>query len=808
MKKQKIFVEVILPITIGKLTYSVEGELINDISIGKRVIVKLGKKKFYTAIIYKIHNEIPSFNVKSIISVIDDKPLILKTQLEIWNWISEYYLCEIGEVMNCAVPSFLKLSSETKIEYNKSNFDRFNFTKDEKKIISFLINNGWVKIKLLEKINSNAFSTSIRLLEKGHINIEDNFISFNESNKREIIELSDNLDNKSAYDSLNKFHNSPKQKKFLDIFFQQNLNKDVILREFLRKYNFNIIIVKSLVKKNIINIKFKDYNNLNSFKLKKQPLYKLNYEQKSVFDKIIQSKKNVSLIFGVTSSGKTELYSHLIDKQIKNDNQVLFLVPEIALTTHLVSRLMSMFGDKIGVFHSKQSLHEKKILWIDLIKNNNIKIVVGARSSLFLPFSNLKLIIVDEEHETSYKQQSPSPRYNARDLAVYMGKIYRAKVILGSATPSIESLYNSNKNKYDIFYLNKRYGDFKFPQVKIINLVDSLRKNNMIGIFSKKLIDEINKILKKNQKVLLFKNRRGFALNQRCNSCGKITECRFCSVSMTYHKYKNILRCHYCGFEENCSEICYDCKSSNIEFFGYGTEKIEENLKLLFPTKNIQRMDYDTTRKKNSFDKIFTKFQANQIDILVGTQMIIKGLDFTNIGLVGIIDSDQLINYPNFRSNERAYQMLTQVAGRAGRRVNGSKVIIQTFQPNHKVILNFLNNNHKQFIVNQLTERRLFKYPPYYKLIHIFLIHKRKDKLDLASNYFKDKLKNILEDFLGPEYPLIERLKGEYHKQVLIKINDKISLTKIKINLKKIIKLCIKSNKFGGLKIKVDVDPF
>ena len=603
----------------------------------------------------------------------------------------------------------------------------------------------------------------------------------------------------------------PKQKEILMTILKIDKNNWIKLAELKSKLSFSSSSLKSLESKKVIEIKIfqEDRNIENNFGAKKKII--LSKSQSKVLKQINSEfeNKDVVLLEGVTSSGKTEVYLKVIEKYLNDNKQVLYLLPEISLTTQIIQKLKNSFGNKVSVFHSRHSIHERTEVWRNVEENkNNSQIIIGARSSLFLPFKNLGLIVIDEEHENSYKQQEPSPRYHARDSAIVLSKLHKSKIILGSATPSIESSKNARNGKYGWVKLKERYGGLKMPIIETIDLKEEVLNDNMNGLFSKKLIDEIDYTLKNNKQVILFRNRRGYASIWMCNTCGHHINCDNCDVSLTYHNVSNNLKCHYCGFSTKTPKKCLMCGVESMINKGDGTQQIEESIKDYFPKARVSRMDWDTTRGKWSFDKIINSFSDHEIDILIGTQMVTKGLDFNNVKLVGVLNTDHFLNFPNFRAHEKAFQVLTQVAGRAGRKERQGKVLLQTYQPKHPIIQHVINNDYKGMFEAQLTERIEYKYPPYVRLIKLTIKDKSLDKVNIACDWLDKMMRRSYKgDILGPVYPEISRVRNKYQKQFIIKLKNIDSINQFRSILNKTLISFDSISKYRSVRVVVDVDP-
>ena len=806
------YIDVILPLPLKqKFTYQVGQEHISDLEIGCRVAVPFGKSKIYAGLVDAIHYSKPEYEVKFIIDVLDDLPIVSSSNLTLWQWISDYYMCSLGEVMNAALPSAFKLANETYIVIHPSwDEDTSKLNDSEYLIIDALLMQKRLKIQeiaqILQRKTILPFIKNMQDLKM--VVIEEEIRERFKPKIRKMMCLCSGINSDSAHTILKAHRHSPKQEEFLKQVLLET-KTEIAFHSFCKNKGFKTANVKGLVSKGIVELYDVEINRLEQTELIGAPLAKLNPEQEKVLQSINTSSTNVNLLHGVTSSGKTEVYIHLIKQVIEAGKQVLFLVPEIALTTQLVSRLKHAFGDLVGVYHSRFGMNERAELWIDVKNNLRFPIIIGARSSVFLPFQELGLIIVDEEHEASFKQQDPAPRYQARDVAVYMGHHYKTNVLLGTATPSLETAYNVHKGKYGIHSLKKRYGGYSLPKIHIVDIAHAYKRKRMSGHFSETLLVSIQETFDRGEQVLLFQNRRGYAPQQECQSCGHVPQCKHCDVSLTYHKSSRNIRCHYCGYSEKVSTSCNSCTKQDVKLKGFGTEKIEDELTKLFPERIIKRMDLDTTRKKNSYEDLLNAFEEQEVDVLVGTQMISKGLDFSHVGLVGVLSADQMLSFPDFRAFERAYQMLCQVSGRAGRKQSDSAVIIQTFQPNHEVLGLVENNNYKELLKGQLIERQAFRYPPYHRLIHIMVKHRNRRTVEQASSLLAKSMRIVFEHrVLGPEYPGQERLKGYYQKQILLKIERSLSYPDSKEKLNRYVNAVLSQVNLRGTKIRVDVDPY
>jgi primosomal protein N' (replication factor Y) (superfamily II helicase) len=823
----QLFVDVILPLALpGTFTYNVPDEMVYDLDIGKRVIVQFGKKKIYTALIKDIHYNPPlDYETKSIIAIIDSKPTVNELQFQFWTWISEYYMCTVGEIMKAALPSGLKLESETVVYLNEDADDDIeNLNEHETTIIATLKTKKTCTIDELEKIipKTKVIPTLNLLLEKDVVFVSES-IQKSYSTKKEyyVFPNSDFTNSESIQKAFEETKQAPKQQELLLTFIKlmndhkaNKESKGVLRKKLLEVTDCSPAVLKALIDKEILKISTVAVSRLDFSELHQNEVKTLNEYQQNAISEIKKEfeSKDVCLLHGVTSSGKTEIYIHLIKEVIDKGKQVLYLLPEIALTAQIINRLKNVFGNKVGIYHSKFSDAERVETWANINKlenENSYQIILGVRSSIFLPFSNLGLIIVDEEHETSYKQFDPAPRYNARDSAIVLANMHKAKVLLGTATPAIETYFNAKKGKFGLVEILQRHKDIALPQIIIVDLIDARKRKLMHSHFSKTLIDEIKTALDNKEQVILFQNRRGFSPYLECKVCGHIYKCQHCDVSLTYHKFSNSLICHYCGFTRYNDGKCQACKSMDLEMQGFGTEKIEDEIKIFFPDVKVARMDLDTTRAKNAYSKLIEQFENRDIDILIGTQMITKGLDFDNVSLVGILKADSLLNMPDFRAFERGYQLMTQVAGRAGRSKKQGKVIIQTSSVKHIIIENVINSDYHSMFTKQLNERKAYKYPPYYKLLKISIKHKDQNIVDQASAFLGESLKKIFgARILGPEYPPINRIQNMYIKNILIKIELERSYAKAKVIVQKHIDNLKSTQNYKSVVVVINVDPY
>jgi len=810
------FIEVILPIALPQtFTYKVSEAEFDFIQIGVRVAVPFGKSKFYTALVAEKHHNPPTlYEAKEIHQIIDEKPVVNDNQLEHWKWIATYYMCAIGEVYRTALPSALLLESETIISAKKEILITDDFSDDEYLLVEALQQQTSLKISEITSIlnKKKVFPIIQQLLEKNIISLQEEMVEGYKPKLIRYIRLFPEFNFPDKLEELlTLLKRSEKQKELLLSYFQLNASqrKPISVKELTEYSNVSSAVVKSLIDKEIFEEYYIQHDRVSFDEVEENQL-NLNKAQSEALSAIqtVFEEKEVCLLHGVTASGKTEVYIKLIESFLAQEKQILYLLPEIALTTQLVARLTKHFGNKVAVFHSKYSNNERVEVWKQVLNNSEkAQIVIGARSALFLPFQDLGLIVVDEEHEATFKQVDPAPRYHARDAAIVLANFHKAKVVLGSATPSIETYFNAQTGKYGWVELHERFGNAVLPEIKLVDLKDSYFRKKMTGHFSQTLIDEMTEALSNGEQIILFQNRRGYAPVIECMTCGHIPQCPQCDVSLTYHKFKNQLRCHYCGHSIAKPTHCHACSSIDLTSKGFGTEQIELELTELFPTRNIKRMDQDTTRGKYAFEKLIDSFKNREIDILVGTQMLAKGLDFDNVSLVGILNADSMLYFPDFRAFERSYQMMTQVSGRAGRSDKKGKVIIQTYNTAHNTIQQVTNNDYAGMYKEQLYERKIYNYPPYFKLIKLTLKHKDYEKLKEGSIWLYQVLKQQFDiPVLGPEEPPVSKIRNEYIRTILIKIPQEKPLGSTKKTIQKILNSFDAISQYRSIKIVINVD--
>ena len=809
-----VWIEVILPLAIPKTyTYSVPSALQNKIQTGSRAEVVFGKNKKYAGIIKSISRVKPAYEVKDILNVIDDEPVVYPQQLELWKWISNYYMCSEGEVMAAALPTHLKLSSETILIYNEEYGEDFSALDNEEYLVAeALLIKKELKLTEVQLIADiiHVYPLLKRLIEKKVCFAWEAFNDKYKEKKENFILLNNEYSNDEKLSDLLNNLKAPKQMELLLSFLHLlKTQGEVSQVELLKKSGATPAQLKSLVEKNILLTEKRSIDRLKSLPKKSDISFELNDAQKKALAEVEYAfeKKDVCLLHGVTSSGKTQLYIQQIERFISAGKQALYLLPEITLTAQIIRRLQINFGGNIAIYHSKFNNNERVELW-NKIKTGELKIILGARSALFLPFKDLGLIIIDEEHDSSFKQQEPAPRYNARDTAVFYASLFNAKVLMGSATPSVESYYNGLKNKYALVNLNERYGGIQLPEIKIIDTKTVAASKKGKVIVSPQLKAAMENALQNDRQVILFQNRRGYAPLLICGTCGFIPRCENCDVTLTLHKYSNKLHCHYCGNTYPKLIACPACGSVNWIEKNFGTEKIEEELIEDFPANRIARMDVDAVKGKNAHDTLIKLFEQHRIDILAGTQMVVKGLDFEKVSLVGILDADGLLSFADFRVNERAFQLMEQVSGRAGRKLEQGLVLIQASKINHPVLLFVQEHNYEKFYENEIAMRRQFFYPPFSRLIRLTLKHKIKEVVQDAANILGSSLKKDFENLVGPAAPVINRVRNMYLMEMLIKLpKDATQIQAQKKVIINYINLLKADKRFRSVVVVPDVDP-
>lgn len=753
------YVNVIVPLPLeGTFTYSVPHNLAERVRFGVRVAVTFGASKVHTAIVVRVHQDKPAFNVKDIVDVIDDQPMLLEQQYQLWQWLSGYYMAPLGDVYNAALPAGLKVE-----ENYKPRTETY--------------------IDLCESLrNEQSLNVALDLLKRAR-------------NQREAL-----------------MH-------FLRISHWETIEGtqtaepvvDITREELMNVSRCSYAVIKSLVERKILFTYEREVGRLNDHGEEHlENVKRLNEAQQEAYNQIVFQflKKNVVLLHGVTSSGKTEIYIHLIKKALEEKKQVLYLLPEIALTVQITSRLRHVFGNKLGIYHSKYSDAERVEIWKKQLSHHPYEVVLGARSAVFLPFQRLGLVIIDEEHETSFKQQDPSPRYHARSAAIVLARMYGAKTLLGTATPSVESYYNACQGKYGLVTLTSRYKDIQLPEIRVVDTKDLQRRKMMTGPFSPPLIAAVNEALKSGQQVILFQNRRGFAPMIECRTCGWVPKCTNCDVSLTMHKSMNLLTCHYCGYTYRIPTVCPACGGTDLRGRGFGTEKVEEYVGQLFPEARVARMDLDTTRTRNAYGRIIDDFSSGRTNLLIGTQMVSKGLDFDRVSVVGILNADAMLNYPDFRAYEHAFMMMAQVSGRAGRKGQRGKVFLQTKNKELPIIRQVVENDYQGFYEALLEERRLFSYPPFHRLVYVFLRHRHDDVVETAGIEMGSRLRQGLgERILGPDKPSIARVKNLHIRKIVIKLENGIDQKAVRLYLRTVQQQLLQDKRYAALQVYYDVDP-
>lgn len=823
---QVYYIDVLLPLHLpGTYTYRVPQEYNGQVQVGARVVVQFGAKnaRMYSAVVRRIHQEAPQWKSKYIMAVLDTEPIVTERQMAFWEWMGRYYMCSPGDVMAVALPAGLKLASESAVAIHPDfSGELSSLTKYELMVVQLLTDHPVMRlVDISRAIGVQKIMPLIRGMIEREIVVMDEELRqrFTPRKAAYVLLAPDYADEgaqKALFDELER-KKRVKQVELLMQFLQlSHFGREAVAKRELPQGSALQTLIKNgvLVVEERIESRLKDYSDTEM--VDPQSIV-LNDEQQAAFELLSPSVAlqqqplaqgpGTFLLHGVTSSGKTEVYIKLIDQVIRAGHQALFLLPEIALTAQIINRLRRYFGNRVGVYHSRFSASERTEVWHRTL-SGDYKVLLGARSAIFLPFNDLKLIIVDEEHDNSYKQFEPSPRYHARDAALYLARLWDARTILGSATPSVETYWNAENGKYGLATITKRYGGYSLPKVEVVDMKEAHRQKMAKGHFSVHLLEAIKEALDRKQQVILFQNRRGFSLRLECDDCHEVPHCVHCDVSLVYHKATNSLRCHYCGFSIPVPQECPACHSTHLKMTGIGTERIEEDLQIIFPEANVARMDLDSTLQKNQYLEILSDFEHRRIDILVGTQMVTKGLDFERVSVVGIVNADNTINYPSFRSFERAFQQMTQVSGRAGRHGASGRVIIQTYNPHHQVIANVMDNDYQSLYEEQIQERRVFRYPPFYRLIEITLKHRDADILSAAADWMAMQLRGTFAGrVIGPEYPLVSRIRGLYLKQITLRFERTEAIADAKRVIRQIGDDLTKQEGWSGVGIIYDVDP-
>lgn len=813
------FVEVVLPLHLPQTyTYRVPEKFNEEICVGQRVVVQFGSRKIYTALVVEIHNKPPKhYLAKYLLDVLDKAPVVSVLQLNFWKWIAAYYCATLGEVMAAALPANMKMESETKILLNPEvQVSHYELSDNEYFVVEALEAKKLLTIQEISDLLQLKTVLPIvkSLYEKGYILLKEELVDVYRPKKevfvKPLFDVSDKNKLKEIYAELDK---SPKQLDILMTFLQlyhKDKQETIIRKKLLKAAGANTQSLEALAEKGFFVLEDEEVDRIED-KAGNGYTYELNDEQQSALKEIkaYYEDKDVVLLHGITGSGKTHLFMELIEETIQQGKQALYLVPEIALTAQLVQKLRNKFGQQIGIYHSKFNSNERVEIW-NKVLNNEYKVVLGVRSALFLPFKEIGLLVIDEEHENTYKQFEGSPRYHARDAGIYLMSLHKGKTILGTATPSFETYFNALRGKYGMVKLLKRYGNIQLPELILADLRDETRKKKMKSHFSSLLYNEMQETLKTDGQVILFQNRRGYAPILECQNCGWVPTCQNCDISLTYHQsYKQVI-CHYCGYKEDTPRKCKACGNFSLKMLGFGTEKIEDELQIFFPEYKSLRMDQDTTKKKHAYSRIINALEEGEAQILVGTQMVTKGLDFEKVRLVGILSADQMLRYPDFRAVERSYQLMSQVAGRAGRRDIKGKVIIQTYTSQHPVFLFLLAHDYEGFYQAEIQERLYYRYPPFYKLIKILLKDPEEKKVHEAAEWMAGKLKDELGPrVLGPEAPSVARVRNQYLMQIMIKLErQNLNIDNVKKHIMMEVENFKSQKEFRKVRVNIDVDPY
>lgn len=817
------FVDVILPLPLqASFTYALPPEMDGQVQIGCRVVVSFGRKKFYTGIVRNVHYLKPQeYEVKEVSAVLDEHPILVPLQFRFWEWLADYYLCTQGDVYKAALPSGLKLESETVVEYNPDFEAAEPLSEREQKVLDLLAVEPEQTVTRLEKESGlkNILAVVKSLLEKDALFVKEELKRTYKPKTETRVRLTEAACNERRlhffFDELQR--RAPKQLDLLMKYIELSgclggrEVKEVSKAELLKRSGATPAVFSGLVDKGVFEVYQQEVGRLETVSQAVMSLNELNVHQQRAFDEIRASfrVKNVCLLHGVTSSGKTEIYIHLIDEAVRQGKQVLYLLPEIALTTQITERLKRVFGSRLGIYHSKFPDAERVEVWQKQLSHEPYDIILGVRSSLFLPFQRLGLVIVDEEHENTYKQQDPAPRYHARNAAIVLASMCGAKTLLGTATPSVESWYNATEGgKYALVELKERYKEIQLPEIIPVDIKELQRKKRMNGPFSPLLLQYVREALEQKEQVILFQNRRGFAPMIECHTCGWVPKCKNCDVSLTYHKGLNQLTCHYCGYTQPVPRQCPACEGVDLRNRGFGTEKIEDDVKAIFPEARVARMDLDTTRTRTAYERIIHDFQQGRTDILIGTQMVSKGLDFDHVSVVGILNADTMMNYPDFRAYERAFQLMAQVAGRAGRKNKRGRVVLQTKSIDHPIIPQVMRNDFEGMVAGQLAERQLFRYPPYYRLVYVYLKHRNEQLLDVMAQTMAAKLRAVFgARVLGPDKPPVARIQTLFIRKIVLKIETNAPMARARQLLVQVQQEMVAEDRFKSLIVYYDVDP-
>lgn len=819
------YAEVLLPLPLtGFFTYKVPDMMAEAIRPGCRVVVPFGRTKFYTGIVAGLTPRRPEgFETKEISQLLDSEPIVRHPQMKFWEWIADYYLCSAGEVYRAAVPAGLKLESETVVEVNPDfEEDPGDRLGERDLLVMNAVRRVPKKATLAAVARETGFRNTsaivARLVERDALMVSENLVERYKTRKIEMVEMAiERGDSAALHAAFDSVKGAPKQEKALltlielSGFMRQGSDLCEVTRaDLLDRSGVTSPIIIALENKGIVRRRKKEVSRFAPVSKATMPMPELTDSQREARDAIIKSwgEKDITLLHGVTSSGKTEVYISLIDRMLRSGRQVLYLVPEIALTTQLTTRLQRVFGPKVIIYHSRFSDSERVELWRRLLTTHEPIVVLGARSALFMPFASLGLIIVDEEHESSFKQQDPAPRYNARDAAMVLAGMHGAKTLLGSATPAVDTYYKALTGRFGLVSLTERYGGSELPRVEIVDMAKARKKREVSGAFSLQLRRLINDAASADRQTILFLNRRGFAPMARCKMCGYVPKCENCDVSLTYHHGIDRLVCHYCGTPYDLPRVCPACREPGLEIIGYGTERIEEEIAASFPDIPVARLDRDTTRNKDDYERIIDEFSAGKDKMLVGTQMVTKGLDFGRVSVVGVINADATINQPDFRSAERAFNMLEQVAGRAGRRGDDGVVAIQTYTPSHPLFGFLVSHDYVGFYNHEIEERRLYNYPPFTRIINIYLKHREQGRLHVLAGAYGRRMRELFGNrVFGPEEPHVARIKQMHIMRIMIKIETEASMKKVKHILRETYLEMDAARALNGAQVYYDVDP-
>ena len=818
----KRYVDVIVPLPIaGQYTYALPEEMAGRVCLGCRVVVPFGRKKFYTGLVTRVHEEAPeAYDTKDVSELLDERPVLLERQYKFWQWLSDYYLCTLGDVYKAALPSGMKLESETLVVYNPDFEAEASLTEREQRVLDLLSRDTEQCITQLEKnCGTRQLLPVIQsLLEKGAICVKEELKRSYKPKMETRVRLKEPMRSEEALrQQFDLLARAPKQlavlMKYLELAAWSSaatLPKEVTRKQLLAASGASAAVLNGLVEKQVFEVYHEEIGRLAGGCLPLQEMHTLSDAQERAYRQILTTfhRKNVCLLHGVTASGKTEIYIHLIQQVLSVGKQVLYLLPEIALTTQITERLKRVFGDRLGIYHSKFPDAERVEIWRKQLSENDYDVILGVRSSVFLPFRRLGLVIVDEEHEQTYKQQDPAPRYHARNSAIVLASLFGAKTLLGTATPSIETYYNALQGKYGLVELTERHRQVCLPSIEVTDIKELARKKRMTGPFSPILLQRMREALERKEQIILFQNRRGFAPMIECRTCGWVPRCKNCDVSLTYHKGLNELTCHYCGYTYQVPRSCPACGGVELMDRGFGTEKVEDDVKRIFPEARVARMDLDTTRTRTAYENIIADFEAGKTDVLIGTQMVSKGLDFERVSVVGILNADSLLNYPDFRSYERAFQLMAQVAGRAGRKSRQGLVILQTKSPELPLIHQVVTNDYRQMYEEQLEERRQFRYPPFERLIYVYLKHRKEEVVEQAAAVLATWLRSGLGDrVLGPDKPPVGRIQRLFIKKIMVKVAQGTSMPKVRTYLLQLQRALVEDERFRSTVVYYDVDP-